>query len=78
MPMDDEAKWRKRLLAYTLVRLGGLTIFFLGIAIIYTNLLREGGWPQVGAVVAILGVIDAFLAPRVLKKAWDEQDREDR
>jgi hypothetical protein len=41
----------------------------------YTGLLREGGWPQVGAVIAILGAIDALFAPRVLKKAWDEQDR---
>jgi hypothetical protein len=73
--MDDEAEWRKRLLAYTAVRFGGLAIFFLGIAIMYTNLLRSGGWPQVGAVVAILGIIDAFFAPRLLKKAWDEKDR---
>ena len=76
--MDDEALWRRRLLIYSLVRLGGVAIFFLGLAIIYTNLLRPGGWPQVGAAVAILGVIDAFFAPRLLKRAWNEQDREGR
>ena len=76
--MDDEALWRRRLLIYSLVRLGGVAIFFLGLAIIYTDLLRPGGWPQVGAVVAILGVIDAFFAPRLLKRAWNEQDREGR
>jgi membrane protein implicated in regulation of membrane protease activity len=75
MSMDDDARARNRLLAYTAVRAGGLAIFFLGIAIIYTNLLRPGGWPQLGAIVAILGVIDAFFAPRLLKRAWDEQDR---
>jgi hypothetical protein len=37
--------------------------------------LRPDGWPQVGAIVAIMGVIDALFAPRLLKKAWDEQDR---
>jgi len=74
--MDDEALFRKRLLIYSLVRFGGLAIFFLGVAIMYTNLLRQGGWPQVGAVVAILGIIDAFFAPRILKNAWDQQDRE--
>ena len=72
--MDDDIRARNRLLAYTAVRFGGLAIFLLGIAIIYTNLLRQGGWPQVGAIVAILGVIDALFAPRVLKRAWDEQD----
>ena len=66
---------RRRLLLYSLVRAGGLAIFFLGIAIIYTNLVRPGGWPQVGAIVAIIGVIDAMFAPRLLKRAWDEQDR---
>ena len=76
--MDDEARWRRRLLIYSLVRLGGVAIFFLGLAIIYTNLLRQGGWPQVGAELAILGVIDAFFAPRLLKRAWNEQDREGR
>jgi hypothetical protein len=73
--MDEDAKYRTRLLAYTAVRIGGLAIFFLGIAIMYTDLARQGGWPQVGAIIAIMGVIDAMFAPRLLKKAWDEQDR---
>ena len=72
--MDDKTA-RNRLLIYSLVRFGGLAIFFFGIAIMYTNVLRPGGWPQIGAIVAILGVVDAMLAPRLLKKAWDEQDR---
>ena len=76
--MDNDTQARNRLLAYTAVRLGGLLIFFLGVAIIYTDLLREGGWPQVGAIVAIIGAIDSVFAPRLLKKAWDEQDRRDR
>jgi len=75
--MDDDVA-RRRLLIYTLVRFGGLAIFFLGIAIIYTNLLRPGGWPQIGAIVAIMGAIDAMFAPLVLKRAWDERDRLDR
>lgn len=73
--MSDDNAVRKRLLLYSLVRLGGLAIFFLGIAIIYTNIIRQGGWPQLGAVVAILGVLDALLAPRLLKRAWDSQDQ---
>jgi len=71
---DDEA--RRRLLLYSLVRIAGLAIFFLGIAIIYTNLVRPGGWPQLGAVVAILGVVDSLFAPRLLKRSWDRQDNE--
>jgi hypothetical protein len=74
MSMDDDLA-RRRLLLYTLVRFAGLAVFFLGIAIVYTDLLRPGGWPQVGAIVAIMGAIDAMFAPLLLKKAWDEQDR---
>ena len=74
--MDEDAIWRKRLALYSLVRLAGLAIFFLGIAIMYTGLLRPGGWPQVGAIVAILGAIDALFAPRLLKRQWDREDRE--
>jgi uncharacterized membrane protein len=75
--MDGDDLFRERLLIYSLVRFGGLVIFFVGLAIIYTNLLRRGGAPQVGAVVAILGVIAAFFAPRLLKRSWDEKDRKD-
>ena len=72
--MDDERKYRNRLLAYTGARAFGLAVMLLGIAIIYSDLLREGGWPQLGAIIAIMGVIDALFAPRLLKKLWDEQD----
>jgi membrane protein implicated in regulation of membrane protease activity len=77
MSMDEDVA-RQRLLIYSLVRFGGLLIFFLGIAIVYTDLLRRGGWPQLGAIVAILGVIDAMLAPRILKRAWDRRDEQGR
>ena len=67
--MDDDALWRKRLAIYSLVRLAGLAIFFLGIAIMYTGLLRPGGWPQVG-------VIDAMFAPRLIKRSWDAAEKD--
>lgn len=73
MTSDDQAA-RNRLLAYSLVRFGGLAIFFVGIAIIYTNLVRAGGWPQLGAAIAIIGVLDSLVAPRLLKRAWDKRD----
>lgn len=74
--MDEDAIWRKRLVIYSLIRLAGLAIFFFGLAVIYTNVLRKGGWPQFGAVIAICGVIDAMFAPRLLKWAWEKQDRQ--
>jgi Na+/proline symporter len=70
----DEDTARRRLLIYTLVRFGGLAIFFVGIATMYTKLLRPGGWPQAGAIIAIAGVIVSLLAPRLIKKRWDERE----
>ena len=74
--MADEDIWKRRFYAFMAVRLFGLATFFLGIAIIYTDLLRVGGWPTVGAILAIIGTIDAVFAPKLLKKVWDQQDRE--
>jgi hypothetical protein len=73
--MDDDTLWRNRLLAHSAVRVGGLLIFFLGLAIIYTDLVREGGWPRLGAIIAIMGAIDSMFAPRLLKKLWVQQDQ---
>lgn len=75
--MDDDTA-RQRLLLYTLVRFAGLLVFFVGIAIIYTNVARQGGWPQLGAILAILGVLEAVLAPRLLKRSWDRRDGDSR
>jgi len=71
---DDETKARNRLLVYGAARVSGLAIFFMGVAIMFTDWLRPGGWPQVGAIIAIMGMIDALFAPRLMKRAWDEQD----
>ena len=72
-PTDDI--WRKRFQLFLLVRLIGVATFLLGVAIAYSDLVREGGWPEVGALVAIAGAIDAVFAPRMLKKLWQQQDR---
>lgn len=72
--MVDDAVWKRRFQIFALVRLAGLVMIFLGVAIAYTGVLRAGGWPTVGAIVAILGVVDAVFAPRVLKKQWERED----
>ena len=73
--MADEEVWKRRFLIFSLARLFGLAMILLGVAIAYTDLLREGGWPLVGMIVAIMGAIDALFSPRLLKKMWAEEDR---
>lgn len=73
--INDDAKWKRRLLAYTAVRAVGLAIFFLGVTIAYSDLLRPGGWPQVGAIIAISGVLASLIAPRLLKRKWEKDEQ---
>ena len=73
--MADEAVWKRRFLIFTLARLFGLAMIALGIAIAYSDLLRDGGWPLVGLIIAAMGAIDALFSPRLLKKVWEEEDR---
>ena len=75
--MPDEAQWKRRFLIFSGVRLFGLATFLLGMAIAYSDLLRQGGWPLVGAIVAVAGGIDAIFAPKLLRKYWAEQDRQE-
>ena len=71
--MDDEAVWKRRFLVFTLVRLAGMAIFFLGVAIAFGDVAREGGWPAVGGPIAVAGLIDAVFSPRILKKIWERR-----
>lgn len=72
--MAEPRVWRRRFLIFMAARMLGLLTFLAGLAIMFTDVLRQGGWPQVGAILIILGVIDAVLAPRMLKKQWDRED----
>jgi membrane protein implicated in regulation of membrane protease activity len=73
--MVEEDVWRKRFYLFMGLRLFGVLVFLAGFAIAFTSLARPGGWPAVGAIVIILGVIDAVVAPRLLRKRWREEDR---
>lgn len=71
--MIDEAEWKKRFLIFSVLRISGLALFLLGIAIAFSDLLKPGGWPLLGGILAILGAVEAVLIGRILKKAWRDQ-----
>ena len=73
--MTDERVWKQRFLLFTAVRIAGLVVFLLGVAVAFTDLLRPGGWPLVGGILVICGVIDAVVAPKILKREWDRAGR---
>ena len=71
--MIDEAEWKKRFLVFSILRISGLALFLLGIGIAFTDLLKPGGWPLLGGILAILGAVEAVLIGRILKKAWRDK-----
>ncbi|HUG45058.1 MAG TPA: hypothetical protein VMK31_00920 [Sphingomicrobium sp.] len=73
--MADDAVWRRRFFLFMAARIFGALVFLVGGAITFTDLLREGGWPVLGAIVMVLGIADALFAPRLLKKQWEMEDR---
>ena len=68
--MIDDAEWKRRFLVFSALRIAGLLLFLLGIAIAFSDLLKPGGWPLLGGILAILGAVEAVLIGRILKKAW--------
>ena len=73
--MTDDRVWKKRFLIFTAVRVAGLAVFLLGLAIAFSDLLRPGGWKLLGGILVVCGVIDAVFAPRILRRSWEQADR---
>ena len=71
--MIDDAEWKRRFLVFSALRIAGLALFLLGVAIAFSDLLKPGGWPLLGGILAILGAVEAVLIGRFLKKAWRDQ-----
>jgi len=71
--MTDEEIAKKRFQIFMVVRLFGVALFLIGTAIAFSDLLKPGGWPLLGAVLAITGVIDAVFASRVVKRASERK-----
>jgi hypothetical protein len=71
--MNEDQAEKKRFQIFAVVRLFGVGLFLLGTAIAFTDLLKPGGWPLVGGVLAITGVLDAVFASRVVKRASERK-----
>lgn len=72
--MADEELWRRRFRIFMLVRLTGLAVLVLGAVIAFSDVLGKGGWPLAGAIIGLMGLIDAVFAPRLLKTIWEQED----
>ncbi len=68
--MTDEATYKKRFLIFTAARLAGLALMGLGAAIAFSDLVRDGGFHELGALLIALGAVESVAVPILLKRAW--------
>ena len=73
--MSDDELWKRRFRTFLAIRLVGLATFLAGIAIAFSDLLQPGGNNLLGGLLAVMGALDAVIAPRILKRGWERQDR---
>jgi len=69
---DEEAK--RQFIIFAILRVGGLILFLLGIAIAFTDLLKPGGWKLLGGILVIVGAIEAVISPRLVKRSMAQPD----
>lgn len=69
---NDELLWKRRFRVFAIVRLAALGLFLLGVAVAFSDLAKPGGLPLLGGILAITGAISAVVAPRAVKRSWDE------
>jgi membrane protein implicated in regulation of membrane protease activity len=69
---DEEAK--RQFIIFAILRIGGVVLFLLGIAIAFTDLLRPGGWKLLGGILVIVGTIEAVISPRLVKRSMARTD----
>jgi uncharacterized membrane protein YiaA len=69
----NENEDRRRFHIFAMIRIVGLLTFLAGVFIATTDLLEPGGSPLIGGILAMVGAIDAVLAPKVLKMVMDKK-----
>jgi hypothetical protein len=71
----DEQVWRRRFAIFALIRISGLLLFLLGMAILFSDLVQPGGAIGLGMVVIGCGLVEALLGPVLLRQHWEKADR---
>jgi hypothetical protein len=71
----DDQLWRKRFGIFALLRISGLLLFLLGMAITFSDIVQPGGAHGLGMVVIGCGLVKALLGPVLLRQHWEKVDR---
>ena len=72
--MNDDALAKKRFLQFSLARLSGAVLIVLGMVVAFSDLVRDGGFRQLGGLLIALGTIEMVVVPLLLGhgvRLWD-------
>ena len=68
---EDDARARNRFMVLNLVRLGGLALILVGIAVHYGKIAAP---EPVAYALVIAGFADFFFVPNMLARSWRTRD----
>ncbi len=68
--MTEHDPYKSRFLLFTAARLGGLAIMGLGMAVAFSDFVRDGGFRQLGGLLIAIGTIEMVVVPLILKRMW--------
>jgi hypothetical protein len=71
--MAEHDPHKRRFLLFSAARLTGVAIMGLGFAVAFSDLVRDGGFRQLGGLLIALGTIELVIVPLLLKRAWDRR-----
>lgn len=71
--MTEDEIWKRRFLLFMLVRLSALALVLAGIAVAMTDWVAKGGSPYLGGVIALLGVAELLVVPKLLRRSWESE-----
>ena len=70
---DDDALAKRRFLLFTFARLSGVVLIVLGMVVAFSDLVRDGGFRQLGGLLIALGTIEMVVVPLLLKRSWERR-----
>ena len=71
--MTEHDPYKSRFLLFSAARLGGLAIMGLGLAVAFSDLVRDGGFRQLGGLLIAIGTIEMVVVPLLLKRMWNRK-----
>lgn len=67
-PVDDTA--RRRFAILSAVRALGAVTMLIGLWAWQGDVIRSGGWPELGVPLFILGMLESFVLSEMLARRW--------